>query len=285
MPLSPSLLSGAVALVVALALVAFFGIASLLSGILHFLFSKPSFEFLKSGHGEGGFAFGFFSAAADGAIKFDNLTIVLFNPFGTPTRREISVDFGASAGDFAQDIDMGSAFAEILRSEGFDKALVTFRISSSQDGISRYFEMKGARMRKLLEKADLTLEEYNAKNARASSKPLYAGSVREFIADPLQGDADRVLKLPTNPRFVPDFLGTAVAGAADGSAEENFAVKKVWIDPGCIVCDACEGVYPEVFEVLDDTCIIRENAPLDNGLLIEEAAEACPVEVIKFERA
>ena len=46
-----------------------------------------------------------------------------------------------------------------------------------------------------------------------------------------------------------------------------------------------EGIYPEVFEVTDTTCLIRPNAPLDDGLRIEESAEACPVEVIKFTRA
>ena len=37
-------------------------------------------------------------------------------------------------------------------------------------------------------------------------------------------------------------------------------VTKVWIEPGCIVCDACETAAPDVFEVLDDTCIIRPAA-------------------------
>ena len=285
MPLSPSLLSGGIALAIGVALVLFFGLASLLSGALHFLFSKPRFAFLKSVYGEGGFAFSFSSASTDGQIKFDNLTVRLFNPFGSPTRQEFSVDFNASTGDFAHDLDMGLAFNRLLKSEGFDKALVTFQISSSKDGVSHYFEMKGARMRTLLEGAALSLDGYNAKYVPGASKPLYTSPTREFIAEPMQEDADRVLKLPTNPRFVPDFLGTGQGAVPAESTQENFAVKKVWIEPGCIVCDACEGVYPEVFEVLDDTCIIRENAPLDNGLLIEEAAEACPVEVIKFDKA
>ncbi|MGE0207338.1 MAG: ferredoxin [Candidatus Babeliales bacterium] len=57
------------------------------------------------------------------------------------------------------------------------------------------------------------------------------------------------------------------------------------MEPGCIVCNACEDIYKEVFEVKADTCIIRPNAPLDDGLRIQEAAEACPVEVIKFTKA
>ncbi len=65
-------------------------------------------------------------------------------------------------------------------------------------------------------------------------------------------------------------------------------VTKVWIEEGCIVCDACETAAPTVFEVLDDSCIIRPAAletdftkPL--SLEIEDAAEECPVDVIKFD--
>jgi cytochrome b6-f complex iron-sulfur subunit len=65
-------------------------------------------------------------------------------------------------------------------------------------------------------------------------------------------------------------------------------VTKVWIEEGCIVCDACENACPEVFEVLDETCIIRPAAmnaeftkPLTESII--EAAEECPVDVIKFE--
>src|SRR5689334_1437075 len=65
-------------------------------------------------------------------------------------------------------------------------------------------------------------------------------------------------------------------------------VTKVWIAPGCIVCDACETTCPEVFHVTEDTCIIRPEAmnaeftkPITDTII--EAAEECPVEVIKFE--
>ena len=79
-------------------------------------------------------------------------------------------------------------------------------------------------------------------------------------------------------------MGTS--GDTGGSvAVANFSVTKVWIEPGCIVCDACEGIFPEVFEVTDTTCLIRPGAPLNDGLKIQDAAEACPVEVIKFTKA
>ncbi len=71
-------------------------------------------------------------------------------------------------------------------------------------------------------------------------------------------------------------------------AETHQIVTKVWIAPGCIVCDACENDCPEVFDVTEDTCLIRPPAqspdfllPLTPSIII--AAEGCPVDVIKFE--
>lgn len=71
-------------------------------------------------------------------------------------------------------------------------------------------------------------------------------------------------------------------GPAAPRAEVNFNVTKVWIEPGCIVCDACENEAPAVFWVTGDTCIVRENAPLDDAAAIKAAAEGCPVDVIKY---
>lgn len=59
-------------------------------------------------------------------------------------------------------------------------------------------------------------------------------------------------------------------------------MKKVWIEPGCITCGACEFVAPEIFEVTD-TCHIKENAPFaEQNEEIKIAAQACPVSVIKY---
>ena len=76
--------------------------------------------------------------------------------------------------------------------------------------------------------------------------------------------------------------GHKAAGAPVARAAVDFAVTKVWIEPGCIVCDACEAEAPLVFHVLADTCIVRENAPLDDAAAIKAAADGCPVDVIKF---
>ncbi|HEV2296386.1 MAG TPA: Rieske 2Fe-2S domain-containing protein [Tepidisphaeraceae bacterium] len=71
-------------------------------------------------------------------------------------------------------------------------------------------------------------------------------------------------------------------------AETHQIITKVWIAPGCIVCDACENDCPEVFDVTEETCLIRPPAqnpdflrPLTPSIIV--AAEGCPVEVIKFE--
>ena len=64
------------------------------------------------------------------------------------------------------------------------------------------------------------------------------------------------------------------------------AVVKVWIDEGCITCDACENIVPEVFHVGDDTCAIVDGVnPSEWTDDIVEAADACPVDVILFEVA
>jgi len=83
-----------------------------------------------------------------------------------------------------------------------------------------------------------------------------------------------------------------------------MAIIKVWIDEGCIVCNACEAECADVFHVTDDTCVINaavrldglttenrdEKAPLkaDLGVSLETqivaAASGCPVNVIKFEQ-
>jgi len=73
----------------------------------------------------------------------------------------------------------------------------------------------------------------------------------------------------------------------------------VFIDDGCITCDACEEAAPDVFEVTEDTCFIKPDVRLDGGYDrnvdksglkpesiaslsddIFDAADACPVDVI-----
>ena len=58
-------------------------------------------------------------------------------------------------------------------------------------------------------------------------------------------------------------------------------ITKVWIAPGCIVCDACENDCPEVFDVQEDTCLIRPPAmnadflrPLTPSIIVASIAFA-----------
>ena len=78
-----------------------------------------------------------------------------------------------------------------------------------------------------------------------------------------------------------------------------MTIFSVFIDEGCIVCDACEEAAPDIFEVTEDTCFIKPDARLDGGYDrnidksglkpevvsslsddIFDAADACPVDVI-----
>src|SRR5438067_13919651 len=76
--------------------------------------------------------------------------------------------------------------------------------------------------------------------------------------------------------------------AESDMAETHKEVVKVWIAPGCIVCDACENDCPEVFDVQETTCLIRPPAmsadflkPLTPSIIV--ASEGCQVDVIQFE--
>lgn len=61
-----------------------------------------------------------------------------------------------------------------------------------------------------------------------------------------------------------------------------MAIKKVWIEEGCTACGLCEDICPEVFRV-EDIAMVNEGVNLaDFDEKIREAAENCPVEVIKY---
>jgi ferredoxin len=63
-----------------------------------------------------------------------------------------------------------------------------------------------------------------------------------------------------------------------------MAIKKVWIEEGCIGCGLSEDICPEVFKMSGDEARVIEG--VDFSLYDEEikdAADQCPVDVIKFE--
>ena len=61
-------------------------------------------------------------------------------------------------------------------------------------------------------------------------------------------------------------------------------ITRVWIEDGCVSCGLSESNCPEVFKVKDEGSTVIEGvdySPLEEK--ITEAAESCPVEVIKYE--
>ena len=64
-------------------------------------------------------------------------------------------------------------------------------------------------------------------------------------------------------------------------------IKRVWIEEGCISCSLCQDIVPEVFLVQDgNDCEVRSEAPqhfAPKDEDIRQAADDCPVEVIKLE--
>ena len=285
--MSTSLIAMGVAAFLVINLVIGLGALSLLFGTFETLFGKPRITLLRSSKSGNIFAFGFKWNSAKEPAALDTIRLRLFNPFGSPTQVEVSKPFEAKKSSFALEVDMGPGFIELLGAKGFDYATIQIEVISSKDGVVFQFEMPGPKFKKLVFDANQTVAEFVAKNnleAKKNSNPPIDIPIRSFIADTVPGKGAQ-LKLATNPVFAGDFAGAAAGGApaaAAGPAKENFKIAKVWIEPGCIVCNACEDIYKDVFEVLADTCIIRPNAPLDDGLRMQEAAEACPVEVIKY---
>lgn len=77
---------------------------------------------------------------------------------------------------------------------------------------------------------------------------------------------------------------------AEKTAESAISrIRRVWIEEGCISCNLCEDLVPEVFEVpAGDTCRPKRkherllgDASMDER--VREAADSCPVEVIQLD--
>lgn len=63
-----------------------------------------------------------------------------------------------------------------------------------------------------------------------------------------------------------------------------MAVKKVWIEEGCIADGICTDICPAVFDLNDDgEAFVKDDADLSEVDSIKEAAEQCPVEIIRYE--
>jgi ferredoxin len=62
-----------------------------------------------------------------------------------------------------------------------------------------------------------------------------------------------------------------------------MVVKKVWIEEGCTVCGLCADICPDVFQIEDEATVIGGADYGKYERQIREAAESCPVEIIKYE--
>ena len=274
-----------VAILAGLGLLIGIGALSLLSGALNFLFVKPKLEIIKSTLGDVGFAFTFKWDQDAEPVTFDKIRVRLFNPFGSPTEVDITREFDGSSTDFVRDLDMGDQLKRMLSATPLDKATIEIEVSATKNSVTHKQTFKADDFVAKRNAATETADDLAPKFTVAKEKPLFTLPERTFISPPLPKTAKQ-LKMASNPMFAGDFAGAAAGGGgAAAPAVENFSIAKVWIEPGCIVCDACEGIFPEVFEVTDSTCLIRPGAPLNDGLRVQEAAEACPVEVIKFTKA
>jgi len=72
----------------------------------------------------------------------------------------------------------------------------------------------------------------------------------------------------------------------------DMTIRKVWIIEGCISCNLCQDLVPEVFEVPPGSTsqvkkghekLLKGGAALDER--IQEAVDSCPVEVIKIHQS
>ncbi len=283
--MTTSFIALGIAVTLVLGLVVGLGFMSLGVGVFEKFFGGAKLNILRATEFDHGFAFSFLWNAAKEPARIDTIKIGLYNPYGTPKQLEVTRSFDAEDSSFARELDMGKTFLSLLGAKGIEKARVQVEMSSTKNGKQFKFEYPGTKFRDLLTNAKKSVNDLNESKS-VSTPARISIPDRTFIADTVAGKGAQ-LAIATNPAFEAYFAnqGGGVAVAADAPARENFTLKKVWIEPGCIVCNACEDIYPEVFDVQADNCVIRPGSPLDDGLRVEEAAEACPVEVIKFEPA
>lgn len=63
-----------------------------------------------------------------------------------------------------------------------------------------------------------------------------------------------------------------------------MALSRVWVEDGCILCNLCVEISPEVFVLEDEHCYVRPDVDLDpREEEIRQAALDCPVGVIRIE--
>jgi len=267
-----------IALVLSIVFISGVVILNFALGGTEFLFGNPKMTFLKTTHGTTGFAFGYSWNSEKEPANFDTVRLRLFNPFGEKKQVEITSKLVPAKRTFARDIDFGQGFTTLIEAIEDKKSKVTVEFLATKSGLARHFTFDSTNFKKQIANANSSVNLFEKENELPELKTYNKAPKRTFVRT-VETSNKAKLKISSNPEFANNFTSSS-----DAAEVENFAVSKVWIEEGCIVCDACSDISPEVFEVLESGCIVIEGAPLDNGIAIAEAAEACPVEIIKFNK-
>jgi len=61
-----------------------------------------------------------------------------------------------------------------------------------------------------------------------------------------------------------------------------MTITKVWVEEECTSCGVCEDICPQVFLIKDISTVIEGVNFSEYDAKIREAADGCPIEVIKF---
>ena len=62
-----------------------------------------------------------------------------------------------------------------------------------------------------------------------------------------------------------------------------MAISKVWIEEGCTICGICEEECPEVFELGDESAVVKNDvnrAEYEDCII--SAVDSCPVQIIQY---
>ena len=136
---------------------------------------------------------------------------------------------------------------------------------------------------------DWVLPEYKVTNPKA--KPMKKKAPPKPKPKPATAAAPAAAPAATAVAEGPqtDADGNEVESGIGGKAVakgDTGTVDKVWIIPGCIVCDLCEDTASDVFKVTETTSTIQLESrdkwtELSDAII--ESAVGCPVDVIKYE--
>jgi NADH-quinone oxidoreductase subunit C len=142
--------------------------------------------------------------------------------------------------------------------------------------------------------------EIDAMLVKAIGVPAPAAVATPAAEAPKAEPAPAVAAAGPGHRRADDAPAPAAAAPAASAAPK---ITRIWIEEGCIVCNACEAECPDVFHVTADSCHIKADSRVDGkedenraaksavkGDLgqvqydkIVAAAAGCPVNVIKYE--